>query len=310
MFYLDSEGGRGRGGDTYLVEVVISTAIRTVEPAKATVRVLVHATEGSDRDLMAAVEAGQFPTEEGRHGRSLCSAVFWGGAECLVLMKKSRDDVVVLIVFFFFLSSQLPCCATEKEKAKQRPSEAEKGNIREPAGPPAAAPFGGIFWTAERMNYSCHYHGLLLLLLLLLLPSPSSSRAGPRSASAGPAISSPSDHSPRPQRDGHAKCTHPLPLPLPLAVDGRTSQPDRKMLLRPSRDGPNHSGRLLTAMGPSRRAPDHGASLGERGIGCWEMLSDTWRVLIYSHILYMGGVQRASHQKRLAATCTRGQPYS
>lgn len=235
MFYLDSGlenlGGGGRG-DTYLVEVVISTAIRTVEPAKTTIRVLVHTTEGRDRDLMAAVEARQFPAEERRHDQSLCSVSFGVdekvAGRCLGCRRRRRrvDCFFIFILFF--------CRVARRKKKKQGNGRVrlKKGMFANQPEAPAAAPFGGIFWTAERMNYYYHQQQQHQTFSpfspsLSLPPSPSSSPAGPRSASAGPTIPSPSDHSPPPQRDGHAKCAHPLSH-WPVDGPALARQPDRK----------------------------------------------------------------------------------
>lgn len=112
------EKGRGRGGSTNLVQVVISTAIRTIKPAKTAIRILVDAAERLDRDLMATVEAGQFPAEERRHGQSIQGGA---GDGCLLM---SRDDVVcvcVLIVLFLFLFFIFfTFTVFREEKAKRR----------------------------------------------------------------------------------------------------------------------------------------------------------------------------------------------
>lgn len=48
--------------------MVVGAAVQTGEAAESTAGVLVYVAERLHGDLAAAVETGEFPAEEGRHG--------------------------------------------------------------------------------------------------------------------------------------------------------------------------------------------------------------------------------------------------
>lgn len=223
------ENGRGRGGSTNLVQVVISTAIRTIKPAKTAIRILVDAAERLNRDLMATVEAGQFPAEERRHGQSIR-----GGGRCLLM---SRDDVVcvvclcVLIILFLFYFFIFAVFREEKSKKK---------TVRlRTFGKLTRAIRRCVITVVIMCYYRCYCVLILLLLSLplllllhsvfqlllrpvipLLFPSPSPLKSDRATFLA-------SVHSPRSQRD--------VCLPVRIAISpSNRNRPDRVMA--------NHSG--------------------------------------------------------------------